>query len=101
MSHNGHRVLGHYCWDCQTRTSASNPAFEKRSAKNDAPKRLIYIPSVVTWIDGTRDWPAGSEDRAACIMCGSHTCSSPVHTEKYHIQTSVLAADWDVANPVI
>lgn len=100
MNHRTHKVLGQYCWDCKVRTTNSTPGFEKSNTHSDGP-RINYMTGSVVWADGTRDWAAGSGDRAKCVMCHSPSCNNPVHEEKYMIKSTSLAKAWDKFNPVI
>lgn len=99
MNHKNHKVLGAYCWDCKVKTANGIPGFE-RNVRGDGP-RINYMTGSVVWADGTRDWAAGSDDRASCVMCKRHDCNKPVHEEKYIVKSSGLAKAWDQFNPVI
>lgn len=74
-SHRNHLVLGHFCWNCNVRTSSFTPGYD-RVSYSDGPRIKQKVKDVV-WMDG------GHDDSRACSMCLSHKCEIPVHTDHY------------------
>lgn len=85
MNHKGHKVLGHFCWDCQLNTRAGVPGW-KHISKNQAPK-LDYGTTSVVWADGSYD------ENKECSECHSHVCKFPVHTDSYKVLISTVAKE--------
>lgn len=76
-NHKGHSILGNYCWNCQQPTVIGLPGWPKAS-KNDGPREIDPIPSIVIWADGTED------TERECSICNTQACKIPVHKEEYN-----------------
>ena len=74
--HNGHKVLGNYCWNCRIRTKVEIPGWTKAD-RSDGPKSKHMEGVAVTWKDGTHD------SASPCVVCHKPHCSIPVHPERY------------------
>jgi len=89
-THHGHKVLGHYCWDCQAKTAAAVPGWNKKAHGSLGQSEAQTLE--VVWADGTRN------SFSNCVICSNPRCSYPVHNEKYGYTTSKIAKEWNDNN---